>query len=158
MRYLSLLLILSLPVSAQTIRGKIVSIADGDTVTLLDAQQVQHKIRLSGIDAPEKRQAFGDKSKAALSECAFGKMADVEANKKDRYGRWVGKVIVMNKDCNLRQIELGLAWHYKQYEREQDVDDRSIYADAEYRAQIEKVGLWSEAGQTPPWKFRKQTR
>ena len=91
-------------VSAEPIVGKIVGVADGDTLTVLDALKHQHKIRLSGIDAPESGQAFGNRSKQALSDCAFGKQATVEGDKTDRYGRTVGRVVVAGVDCNLRKV------------------------------------------------------
>ena len=99
--------------AAADIQGRVIGVSDGDTVTVRDEDKVQHKIRLAGIDAPELRQAFGRRSKEALSNCAFGKEAAVVGNKIDRYGRLVGKVLILGDDCNLRQVELGLAWHYK---------------------------------------------
>ena len=117
-----------------------------------------YKIRLSGIDAPEKKQAFGNKSKQALADAVDGKTVSVEYNKLDKYQRVVGKILLNGKDINLRQIQLGLAWHYKKYEREQDVEDRAIYADAEYLAQRDKLGIWTEKDPTPPWEFRKQQK
>ena len=96
-------------VAADTIVGKVVAVADGDTLTVLDALKHQHKIRLSGVDAPEGGQAFGKPSKQALSDCAFGKQAMVDGDKSDRYGRRVGNVMVNGLDCNLRQIERGYA-------------------------------------------------
>lgn len=151
---LSLLLLSSLTANSATITGRVVKVSDGDTITVLEGT-TQHKIRLMGIDAPEKAQAFGNRSKQALANNIAGKTVEVEYNKRDRYKRIIGKVIYMGYDINLRQIELGMAWHYKQYEREQDVEDRSKYAQAEYVAQRDKVGLWSEARPVAPWEWRK---
>ncbi len=86
-----LLLALACTVNAETIIGRVVGVADGDTITVLDANKVQHKIRLSGIDAPEKKQPFGNRSKESLSGLAFDKTVDVETSKRDRYGRQVGQ-------------------------------------------------------------------
>ncbi len=122
----------------------------------MDESKSQHKIRLAGIDAPEKAQAFGNRSKEALSDCAFGKQATVETNKTDRYGRLVGKVIVEGKDCNLRQVQLGLAWHYKAYEREQSATDRKAYSEEENEARAARRGLWVDARPVPPWDFRQK--
>lgn len=144
--------------SAKDIQGRIVGVTDGDTVTLLTAENVRYKIRLAGIDAPEKKQDYGMASKAALSDCAYDKLAVIDGNKKDRYGRLVGKVIVGGSDCNLRQIQLGLAWHYKKYQNEQDVEDRSRYAQEEYVAQSGKKGLWASKESMPPWEFRRQKK
>ena len=88
--FTALLLALSFSGYAETITGRVVGIADGDTVTVLDAQKVQHKIRLAGIDAPEKAQPFGNRSKVSLSDLAFDKMVTVESDKRDRYGRGKG--------------------------------------------------------------------
>ena len=156
MRLLALpFLLLPMGVAAAQLTGKVVAISDGDTLTVLVSSNIQHKIRLSGIDAPEKKQAFGDKSKQALSDCAFGKSAVVEYDKKDKYGRTVGKVMVDGKDCNLRQIDLGLAWHYKKYAGEQPADDREAYARLEQKARAERRGLWVEQTAVAPWDFRK---
>ena len=89
-----------------------------------------------------------------MSDCAFGKQADVEWKKLDRYGRIIGKLTVAGVDCGLRQIELGLAWHYKAYEREQPQAGRQAYAEAENASQKARKGLWKDANPTPPWEFR----
>ena len=147
-------LLLALPSQAATITGRVVKVSDGDTITVLEGT-TQHKIRLMGIDAPEKAQPFGNRSKQALANNIAGKTVEVEYNKKDRYQRIIGKVTHLGYDINLRQIELGMAWHYKQYEREQDVEDRSKYAQAEYVAQKDKVGLWSQGQAQAPWEWRR---
>ena len=143
----------------------VVGVADGDTVTVLDAANEQHKIRVAGIDAPEKKQAFGDRSKQSMSRMVFDKQVLVEWSKKDRYGRVIGKVLVAQENClkescpknldsGLAQVAFGLAWHYKKYEREQSVEDRRIYAQTEIEAQTKKIGLWSEPNPVAPWDFR----
>lgn len=139
---------------AESIVGRVVSVADGDTITVLDALKHQHKIRLSGIDAPEGGQAFGNRSKEALSECAFGKQAAVDGDKSDRYGRRVGKVMIGSVDCNLRQIELGMAWHFVKYASERPVAESKAYATAETTARMTKKGLWADAKAMPPWEWR----
>lgn len=149
------MLLSALHASADILNGQVVAIADGDTVTVLDASNKQWKIRLLGIDAPEKKQAFGQKSKANLSDLVFNKQVSAEYSKKDKYGRTVGKIIVDGVDANLEQVRAGLAWHYKKYEREQPVDDRAAYANAEEQARAEKKGLWVDAEPTPPWDWRK---
>ena len=89
---------------ANTLTGRVVGIADGDTLTLLDASHVQHKIRLAGIDAPENKQAFSNRSKQGLSSLIFGRQVSVEWNKVDRYGRVIGKVIIGDEDACLAQV------------------------------------------------------
>ena len=153
---LSLLIILfSVSINAKELVGKVVKVVDGDTITILDANKQQFKIRLGGIDAPEKNQAFGNVSKQSLSEMIAGKEVKIEYNKRGRYGRIIGKVLLGNEDINLEQIKRGLAWHYKQYEREQEVDDRASYAQEEYLAQKDRIGLWKDKNSMPPWDFRK---
>lgn len=141
--------------SLADITGRVVGVSDGDTITVLDNTNVQHKVRLAGIDAPEKKQPFGQKSKQSLSDCAYDKTATIQGDKLDRYGRLVGKVLLSGVDCNLRQINLGLAWHYKKYMIEQIPDDRLIYAQAEEDARSKKAGLWSEGNAMPPWEWRR---
>jgi len=136
------------------ITGYVVGVADGDTITVLDADKVQHKIRLIGIDAPEKKQPFGNRSKQNLSDMVFNKTVTVETDKRDRYGRELGKVLAGSKDVNLEQVRAGMAWHYKAYERTQTATDRQDYAGAENAAKAAKRGLWVDADPTPPWEWR----
>ena len=138
---------------AETLLGKVIHVQDGDSITVLDNTRTQHKIRLSGIDAPERRQAFGNVSKESLAEQVAGQSVAVEWDKIDRYGRKVGKVLLAGLDSNLVQIKRGLAWHYKKYEREQSPADRQSYAAAEAEARAAKLGLWRDAA-LPPWEFR----
>jgi endonuclease YncB( thermonuclease family) len=149
-----LILAVATAVNAETIVGHVVGVADGDTITVLDAQKVQHKIRLAGIDAPEKAQPFGNRSKESLSEMAFDKDVSVETEKLDRYGRSVGKVLVNGHDVNLVQVERGMAWFYRQYQREQSPEDRKLYDAAEAIAKVEKRGLWHDVAPIPPCDFR----
>lgn len=150
----TLLALASLTLNAATLNGLIVGVTDGDTVTLLDKAQVQHKIRLAGIDAPEKKQAFGMRSKENLSDLVFNRQVTVETGKTDRYGREVGVVFVSGKDANLEQVRQGLAWHYKAYQKEQSETDKALYAHAEVEARAAKRGLWRDAEPVPPWEFR----
>jgi endonuclease YncB( thermonuclease family) len=143
---------------AQILMGRVVGVADGDTITVLDDQRVQHKIRLAGIDAPEKSQAFGQRSKAFLSSLVFSKPVVVETQKTDRYGRTVGKVLVGDRDANLALVVAGMAWHYKKYETEQSASDRMIYASAEQDARVARQGLWADPSAMPPWEWRAQKR
>jgi len=110
---------------------KVVKVTDGDTVHVLDQSQVKHKIRLGGIDAPERKQAFGTKSKQNLSSLIAGKSIEVEYYKRDRYGRIIGKLIKGGQDVNLLQVKHGFAWHYKYYQNDQSASDRAIYSSAE---------------------------
>jgi len=119
---LLIILLLAIPFaasSAGTLTGRTVHVTDGDTIVILSEGNVQHKIRLQGIDAPERGQAYGTKSKDHLSERVAGRFVVVEYDKKDRYGRVIGKVLVGGEDVCLEQIIAGLAWHYKKYQNEQ---------------------------------------
>jgi endonuclease YncB( thermonuclease family) len=119
---------------AASIAGRVVGVMDGDTVEVLDAGKALHRIRLGGIDAPEKAQPFGQRSKEHLSSLVFGKQVLVETGKTDRYSRTIGKIIVNGVDANLSQINAGMAWHYRQYEKDQTPADRISYAGAEQQA------------------------
>ena len=110
---------------AWTFEAKVVGISDGDTITVLDGNKVQHKIRVAGIDAPEKAQDFGNRSKEHLSDLVFGKTVSIPESKIDRYGRTVSRVMIGKTDAGLEQIKAGMAWHYKKYEIEQSPADRT---------------------------------
>lgn len=153
-----LALLLGLSCHAGTIEGRVVGVADGDTITVLDADRVQHRIRLGGIDAPEKRQAFGARSKESLSDLVFSKTVTVETGKTDRYGRAIGKVLVDGIDANLQQVSRGFAWHYKAYDREQSANDRQLYDFAQSEAKSARRGLWQDTEPIAPWDWRKGLR
>ena len=140
--------------SAYELTGRIVSIADGDTVTLLDTNLRQHKIRLSGIDAPEKRQPFGNRSRLHLGALVFGRQVTAHCPKKDRYKRALCRIEIDGVDANLAQVEAGMAWHYKQYANEQSSADQMAYAAAEVGARRARIGLWKGPEPIPPWEFR----
>ncbi len=106
-----------------------VAVSDGDTITVLDSETKQHKVRVNGIDAPEKGQAFGERSTQNLSALVFQKRVEARCHKKDRYGREVCTVYVASRDVGLEQIRTGLAWHYKAYQHEQPTQERLIYRD-----------------------------
>ena len=116
----------------------------------------QVKVRLDGIDAPEKNQSFGTKSKDALAGLVFGKTVTVQSKGTDRYGRTLGVISVGGTNVNQRMVAAGWAWHYKQYQREQSPADRQSYAAAEVEARAAKLGLWRDAEPLPPWEFRRK--
>ena len=155
--------------AGDAIQGRVVGVSDGDTNTVLDANHQQHKIRLSGIDAPEKAQPFGQRSKENLSRLVFGRDVTVEWRKKDRYGRTVGKVMVAEPACREAtcpntldachaQIVAGMAWWYRQYAREQELGDANRYEQSEQAARTRRIGLWSDPQPTPPWEWRKEKK
>ena len=142
----------ALPVAADTITGKVVGVTDGDTITVLDATQTQHKIRLDGIDTPEKGQAFGTQAKKALSDKVFAKQVTVKYKERDRYGRIVGIVMLGNRWINHEMVAEGWAWHYKQYSSDQNL------AAAEIKAREARKGLWHDGNPVPPWDWRRAQR
>lgn len=155
---LVLVLLGSISAWADTISGKVIAVTDGDTIRILGAENVQYKVRLAGIDAPESKQAYGARSKQSLSNLVFGKTVTVEFSKHDRYGRIVGKVLYESADMDLQQVEVGLAWHYKQYANEQSESDRQLYAAAERRARAAHLGLWQDKNAVPPWEWRRSMK
>ena len=143
---------------ADTLTGRVVRVTDGDTIVVLGLDNAQHKIRLTGIDAPERGQAFGTKSRDHLSNSVAGKFVVVVYEKRDRYERILGKVLLSGKEMNLEQIRVGLAWHYKKYQNEQSPADRELYSEAEVEAREAKRGLWYDAQSLPPWEYRQIKR
>jgi endonuclease YncB( thermonuclease family) len=136
-------------------------------MTVLDAGKQQHRIRINGIDAPEKRQPFGERSRQNLSNLAFQEDARLECHKTDRYGRKVCKVWVRPSDCPTcgktldvghAQVLAGLAWWYRAYAKEQSADDQGRYESAEQEARLRKRGLWQDKEPVPPWEWRQRMR
>lgn len=148
--------ITSLPVEAvskgEQISGKVVRVADGDTLTLLSANREQHRIRLAEIDAPESGQAYGRKSRESLSRLCASKSASVRVSDVDRYDRIVGRVICSGVDTTAEQVRTGMAWVYDSY-----VVDRSLYRLQE-SARSSGVGLWADTAPIEPWRWRKGHR
>lgn len=154
----ALLLAVSVWAHADLISGRVVHVVDGDTITLVDEQLRQHRIRLAGIDAPERGQAYSRRSREFLASLVASQQVDVEISKLDRYGRAVGKVFLQGRDVNLAMVEEGLAWHYKHYESEQSPSDRTLYAQAEHEAHRLGKGLWVDADPLAPWVWRQGGR
>jgi endonuclease YncB( thermonuclease family) len=158
-------LLLASTAYADTLTGRVVGVADGDTITILDADRQQHKIRLGGIDAPEKAQPFGQRSKENLSRLVFNKNVRVDWTKRDRYQRIVGKVWVQPADCptcpmtldaGQAQLAAGMAWWYRKYSKEQSPEDRGRYEFEEQEAKARRVGLWGDADPVAPWEWRRR--
>ena len=147
-----LLIVLSLPIQSKTLKGKIVRVSDGDTIVLLDSTNTQHRIRLDGIDCPEKGQPFGRKATDFAKELTLGKTIVVEWEKKDRYNRILGVVYADNINVNKELLKNGLAWHYKHFNNDQEL------ADLEQQAKDKKLNIWSEKNPIEPYKWRKGER
>lgn len=137
------------PAQAAAFSGKVVAIADGDTLTILTASKHQHRIRLAGIDAPEKRQPFGTRSRQSLSELCFGKQAEVISEVIDRYKRIVATVTCDGVNANAEQVHQGMAWVYRRYAGKH----QHLYV-LEDEARVAKRGLWSDPHPVAPWEWR----
>lgn len=143
-----LILLAPLPAAAAEWSGTVVGISDGDTLTVLNTEKRQIKIRLAEIDAPESKQAFGTQAKQSLSDICFKKPVVIDDKGTDRYKRTLGRLRCDGVDANAEQVKHGMAWAYKQY-----LTDQAI-ADLEEQAKIAGTGLWADENPTPPWEFR----
>lgn len=151
---LSLLFAIGHAATANVLVGLVVGIHDGDTITVLDDEKMQHKVRLTGIDAPESAQPFGRRSQQALASRLFRRRVTVDWRKRDRYKRILGKVVLDGNDVNLEQVTNGFAWHYAHYAREQPSIDRTKYAAAQACAKELRRGLWQDPHPIAPWDWR----
>lgn len=151
----SLVLLAASPAAAESKpgwKGKVVSVADGDTVTVLKGKE-QIRIRLDGVDTPEKRQAFGDKAKKFTANMVAGKVVRVVPATTDRYGRTVAKIYLDGKCLNEALVQAGLAWWYRKYAK-----GNKVLAGLETKARKARKGLWKDPKPTPPWDWRRQQR
>ena len=151
--YSSLLLVLFIALAhGSSIKGVVVGVSDGDTLTILDDSKEQHKIRLAKIDAPETAQSFGNVSKQNLSKLCYKKNATAEVETVDRYRRKVATVYCDEVEVNLEQVKAGLAWVYRKY-----TDDEQYY-EAEKMAKSQKRGIWSLDNLMPAWEYRRSKK
>ena len=160
-KYLSFILFASFIASvanAEILNGTVVGISDGDTITVIDKSSNEHKVRLMGIDAPEKSQAFGNEAKQTLSNYIYKKEVSIEYKKYDKYKRIVGKVTFDGQDICLQMIREGMAWHYTEYEKEQTKTDRDLYREAEASARSGMIGLWHKKHAVKPSDFRSSNK
>jgi micrococcal nuclease len=130
--------------------GRVVSISDGDTFTLLTQENIQKKIRLYGIDCPEKRQPYGTVAKQKLSELIFNKEVEIHYKTTDKYRRTVAMVYLGKYNINEEMIKLGFAWHFKRY------DNNNSWDKMEEEARSQGIGLWNDIDPTPPWVWRRK--
>lgn len=146
---LAVLLLFTTALFSVNITGKVISVQDGDTIEILNNKQT-YRIRLNGIDCPEKKQDFGNRSKQFTSDQCFGLIVTAIVTDQDRYGRYIADIILPNgKVLNEELVKAGLAWHYKQYSKSNRL------ATLERDARENKRGLWSLINPIPPWEFRK---
>lgn len=137
-------------INQKTISGKVVKVTDGDTITVLDKDYAEHKIRFYGIDAPESRQAYGQKAKKFLASLIAGKEVKVVITGIDRYQRKIGKVFLGETDINEEMVANGYAHAYVEYSNE--------YAPQELKAKEAKLGLWQDKNVVKPSEFRKENK
>ncbi|MDN4591243.1 nuclease [Xenophilus aerolatus] len=139
-----------------------VGVSDGDTIKARCGDPGAYeevKVRIGGIDAPEKRQPFGQRAKEAMSDLVYMKSVKLECSKLDRYGRHVCTVsTAADGDVGLAMVRVGLAWWYRDYAREQTAAARGLYERAEAQASGAKRGLWAEADAQAPWEWRRASR
>lgn len=152
---LGLLWLLAAGAQAGPLVGRVVNVADGDTLTVLDAAHRQHKIRLAGIDAPEKDQPYGRRSRESLAALCAGQTAQVQQEGRDRYGRVVGQVTCARMDANSEQVRRGMAWVFDRY-----APAGSPLYRLQGEAQGTRRGLWEDPRPMAPWAWRagKRTR
>ena len=139
------ILVIASPLFA--LSGKVVSIHDGDTITVLQGKR-QIKVRLFGIDAPELKQPYGKKSKQFLVNLVAGQMVEVEESGEDRYKRTIGTIYLNGTDTNAQMVENGYAWAYRKFSKK--------YTAQESKAKSQKLGLWRDKEPIPPWEWRRR--
>ena len=150
-------------------RATVTRVADGDTITVRNRDGATHKIRMHAVDAPELNQAGGEQSKRWLTEQLMNKDVKIVVNNIDRYKRQVAKVVLPVENCeqrwcdgetdvNLKAIEAGHAWWYKEYARSQSIEDRLLYEAAEDKARTARKGLWQQTAPLAPWQWRTEQR
>lgn len=145
--------------SSTSFEGEVVAITDGDTIKVLDAQKVQHKVRFAFIDAPEKGMEYGMAAKKALSNKLYKHTVKVDVMDTDRYGRTVGQVWLNDQDVNYGLVKEGWAWHYSFYAKKtQSPADFDRYQQAEKVAREQQYGLWAGNEVMPPWDWRRNRR
>lgn len=150
MRFLFFIILYVFPIICLDFSGKVIRVLDGDTIEVLNAQNESIRIRLAGIDCPEKSQAFGKKAKEFTAKLCFQKQVVIIDKGKDRYGRTIGFVILPDrKVLNQELVRVGLAWHYKRYSNDENL------AFLETEARMKKLGLWKDSLPLPPWEFRR---
>lgn len=134
-------------------QARVTKVFDGDTLAFIDGANREFKVRLTGIDAPERSQSYGAVSRKSLVELARGKVALIEYHKVDKYGRLVGRVSVDGRDVAFEQLRRGMAWHRAHIPFDQSAQEAYVYGQAESEARARRLGIWREHP-VPPWKHR----
>lgn len=150
MKLISFFLLLIFPLLSEELTGKVVKVADGDTITILNSDNESIRIRLDGIDCPEKSQDYDQKAKDYTSALCAGKQVKIISYSKDRYGRILGVVMVGSTNVNKELLKSGLAWHYKQYNKDKELSE------LERIARVSKLGLWFQKNAIAPGSLEKK--
>lgn len=148
------LALLCLPVNADVLIGRVVDVASGDTLTMVDTANRRHKIHLLGIDAPEIQQEFGQASRTSLSAIVFNQHVHATCDLQDALNHAVCVILLRGRDVGLEQLRDGMAWSYPVHDKQLTPQERSVYQQAEFFAKIHRGGLWNSKNPTPPWIFR----
>ena len=136
----------------ETVSGKVARIIDGDSILVTDSKSVEYEIQLEGIDAPELKQDFGKESTEGLSKLLKDKTVRITWKSKDNFERLLAQVYEGDKHINMEMIKSGMAWHFKRYNKDEEL------AKAETVAREAKKGLWAKESPVAPWDFRKETK
>lgn len=148
------LFLLALTMQAAEFEAEVIGVMDGDTIKVLTSDKKEIKIRFEHIDAPEKKQPYGQVCKSMLSDMIYGKTVYVRSQKRpDRYGRMIAEVFMCEaskESVNMAMVRGGCAWHYKAFSKD------STYAEAERIARGSRAGLWKDSDPVEPWKWRKK--
>lgn len=144
-----------LAIPAFAFQAKVIGIADGDTITVLTEDNQKIRVRLYGIDCPEKSQAFGGRAKQFTAQAVYGWTVEIEPVDTDRYGRTVGIVSLNGKSLNESLIKAGYAWYYATYCNEKICN---FWKALERSAQADGLGLWSQVTPRPPWVYRRSKK
>ncbi|EAB8017793.1 nuclease [Salmonella enterica subsp. enterica] len=154
LRLILLFLLILSPAIQATLTGRVVRVIDGDTVVVLAAPATEIRIRLAGIDAPEKGQPFGQRARQFLASRVTGRVVEISGDSRDRYGRILGTLWADGRDINAELVCSGMAWTYRVRSRVQS----PAYLQCENTAREQRKGLWQEPSPVPPWQWRKQLR
>ena len=133
--------------------GKVIKIVDGDTYDILLKNNIPKRIRMEGIDAPERGMPFYKVAKDYLGDLCFGEIVQIKQTSTDRYGRTIAKTYLANgNEVGLLMVNAGVAWHYKKYSTDAEL------ANAEIKARKKRIGLWVDKAPVAPWEWRKSKK
>lgn len=152
------LLLFSTTALSATLEASRVRVIDGDTLEVIPKNRQSERIRLLGIDAPESSQVYGKEATKTLEKCVASGKVKIQYRERDKYSRILGKVWSNGVDCNLYQVKIGSAWHYKYFQNQQPPADRTVYSKAEDDAKRSKLGLWAYPNAMNPYDYRQKNK